>query len=270
MKLIITDSIKAEQFTVMFHYLSQLADIVMIYFEDEKIYAQGMDNSHVCLFNFQLMSDWFDEYEFKKGDISNIALKTSRLYKVINTKEQNQSITLSYDGHPNSLSMAFESDNKQEYNKYFELYLIDLEQDLLNIDNYESQVDMTFPSKKYANFINELEMFNDTVNIQCTEDQIIFRAQGDEGLMKVDMDINDLIEYGIEEGGVLNETFSLSKLNLMCQFHKLSKEVIIGFCEDQPMEMLYNLDNVERDNEEEENKIKNFMKFYLAPKILDE
>ena len=55
-------------------------------------------------------------------------------------------------------------------------------------------------------------------------------------------------------------------MNLMSQSFKLSKEVIIGFCESQPMEMKYNLD----DEQENKEKLTSYMKFYLAPKIVDE
>ena len=55
MKLVIHDSKKAEQFAIIFRHLTQLADYVSIYFTKENISAQGMDDSHVCLFEFQIM-----------------------------------------------------------------------------------------------------------------------------------------------------------------------------------------------------------------------
>jgi proliferating cell nuclear antigen PCNA len=269
MKLVIHDSKKAEQFAIIFRHLTQLADYVSIYFTKENISAQGMDDSHVCLFEFQIMKSWFDEYEYEQADATNIALKTKLLFKVINTKEENQSITLSYHGDTDKLDISFECENKEAYNKYFELSLITLDQDLLNISDYSSQVDMIFPSKRFATFIEQLEMFNDTVNINCDEDNIKFTTSGDEGSMKVNMDIDDLIEYVIEEDKKFNATFSLSKLHLMCQFNKISSEVAIGFVDDNPMEMKYNLDNF-RKEEEGEIECINYIRFYLAPKIIDD
>jgi proliferating cell nuclear antigen PCNA len=271
MKLVIKDKQKAEKFSHIFRHLKQFVDIISLYFDNEKLYAQGMDGSHVGLFELSISKEWFDEYEINKEDVKNIATKTSILHKVINTREENQSISIEYDNFPDKLNISFESDIKEEYNKYFELSLIDLSEDLMNLDGHECQVDMIFPTKNFSSLIEQHAIFNDNIQIFCSEEEIKFTTKGDEGEMKVKMSIDDLNEYAIEEDKEITQSFSLNHLNTMCQFNKLSSEVLIGFCEDKPMLMKYILDDVNPSiDNEEQNVSSNYIRFFLAPKINDD
>ena len=271
MKLVIKNKQKAEKFSHIFRHLKQFVDIISLYFNNDKLYAQGMDSSQVGLFELNINKDWFDEYEINKGDVKHIATKTSILHKVINTREENQSISIEYDDFPDKLNISFESDIKEEYNKYFELALIDLSEDLMSLDGHECQADMIFPTKKFSCLIEQHAIFNDNIHILCSEDEIKFTTKGDEGEMIVKMNINDLSEYAIEEDKEIIQSFSLSHLNTMCQFNKLSSEVLIGFCENKPMLMKYILDDINPSIDNEELDVpSNYIRFFLAPKINDD
>jgi proliferating cell nuclear antigen PCNA len=274
MKLFISTKQNVDIFANIFRHLPKLSPHISLYFDTDKIYAQGMDQSHVCLFEVQLVKEWFDEYEFEKGDMKVISLSTELLFKIINTREEHQSICMTYKGETDTLNINFESDTKTEYNKYFELRLIELDSELMNVDDYNSQADMLFPTKNFASLIEQLSIFNEVMKITCNEEEIILKTSGDNGSMAVPVNIDDLMEYGIEEGQTIEQSFSLPHLSTICLFQKLSSNVSIGLGDDVPLLMIYDLggemnhvDKHDVDDEDEEVESINYIKFYLAPKI---
>ena len=265
MRLVINNSDKAEKFSIIWRNMKQFSGYVAIYFKDSGIYVQGMDSSHICLFELKIDKDWFDEYEFNEDDMPHIAVSTSILSKVILTRQQQQQIEWHYEGESDTLNINFESKEKEEYNKYFNVSLITLDQELLNVEDQECDVDMVIPTKKIGSIVDQLVIFDEIVQIICSESVIELISAGDEGSMKVNLDIDDLLEYAISEDLIFKQTFSLKHFQLITQFIKLSVEAKIGFRNDGPMEMLYDLDNKEGD----ESSV-NYLRFYLAPKIDEE
>ena len=51
MKLVIEDPKTAEQLNILFTNLCWLADYVTIHKEEKGLHMQGMDHSHVCMFD---------------------------------------------------------------------------------------------------------------------------------------------------------------------------------------------------------------------------
>jgi hypothetical protein len=76
------------------------------------------------------------------------------------------------------------------------------------------------------------------------------------GKMMVNIDIDELTSYSINEDEVINLSFSLAILQNICLYHKLSKEMMIYLTRDFPLKLVYIL------NDENAS-----MTFYLAPKI---
>jgi len=96
--------------------------------------------------------------------------------------------------------------------------------------------------------------------IQCSEEKIVLHSISIEsGKMLVDINIEDLTEYSINEGEIIKLSFSLNMLHNICMYNKISKEIVIFLTKDYPMKVVYHLG--------EDNA--NFT-FYLAPKISDD
>ena len=148
-------------------------------------------------------------------------------------------------------------DKSKHFSKSFEMKTFDIENQLLDIPEYDYSVDLILPAKVCVSLSQELSMFNDNVRIICSQDNVELIASGNTGKMKVNMDIDDVIEYAIEEGVQLDITYSIQYFQLMCQFHKLADKVTLGFSENLPMTMMYELDETSS------------MKFYLAP-VMDD
>jgi hypothetical protein len=77
--------------------------------------------------------------------------------------------------------------------------------------------------------------------------------------MMVQIDINDLNEFSINEGETIELSFSISMLHNICMYSKISKNINVYIKDNFPMKIMYNL------GEENANMV-----FYLAPKIKDD
>ena len=63
MKLAIKDKNKKDLFIALFQNLKNCSQLISVLFENDHIFIQGMDKSHVCLFEVKIMNIWFDSYE---------------------------------------------------------------------------------------------------------------------------------------------------------------------------------------------------------------
>jgi len=260
MNITINSTGKAEIFGLLFQYIRLFTEHINVTFDKEKMFMQSMDSARVSVFELSLPSTWFDEYEHNSAASITLGIPATMLFKILNTRDKSQNIQIIYNEDDDKLFVNFSSNNTSIFNKRFELPLIDLECELMTIPDTESEAEFSIDSTNFANLINQLKIFGDTIEIHCTEDKIILHSISIEaGKMLVDINIDDLTEYSITEGEVMKLSFSLSMLHNICMYNKLSKDVEIHLIKDFPMKIIYALDD---DNAH--------FTFYLAPKIGDD
>ena len=256
----INNLLKADTFTSLFQHIKLFTEHVNVTFTDDKMYLQTMDSSRVSIVEMNLPKLWFDEYEMKDCSVT-MGIQANVLFKVLNSRDKDQIIHLQYEKDSDKLYIHFTSENKQSFDKHFEINLIDLDVELLEIPDFDSNTDISVPSSYFAGIITQLQIFGDTIEFQCSEEKVqLISHSVDSGKMKVDIKVDELTEYSISESEeVMKISFSLSRIHNICSYHKLSKEVDIILTHDYPMKIIYKLD------EEEAT-----MTFYLAPKIGDD
>jgi proliferating cell nuclear antigen len=263
MNICITQIHKADIFTGLFQHIKAFTEQVNVMFEKERMYIQTMDGSHVSIIEMDLPATWFDTYEHKSDSTITLGINSTVLYRVLNAREKTQTIHIEYsDANSDKLMVHFTSENKVEFDKHFELPLIDLEHELMGIPQIEHQAEFTISSPHFSSIINQLQMFGDTMDIECNEDRIMLNSHSqDHGKMFVEIKIDDLTTFIIDEGGSLNLSFSLQYLHNICLYNKLAKEIEIKISEAYPIQIIYDLGG------ETDRTAK--IKFYLAPKIQD-
>ena len=144
--------------------------------------------------------------------------------------------------------------------------MICLETERLEIPSCETLVDLTIDTTTFSKLITQLLIFSEHVTLTFTDNSIQFETSGTEGAMKSNIDLEDVNEYAIEENASLVQSYSLSFINMMCSFSKLNKNIIMGFNENMPMSLKYNLGT--EDDDESENECA--VMFYLAPRCNDD
>jgi proliferating cell nuclear antigen len=237
-----------------------------------------MDKSHICLSSITISSQWFTSYEIL--DTTNISLDATNFAVMMNYALKHSKMDINFDDEQDpdklfiNLSSSFTSDTslisstdakkskktKEIHNKFdhfFELNLIEVEQDTLGIPEVEYDVEITMKSENFVELINELTVFGTNLNIICSEDLLEFNASGDTGKLKVNIPIDDLNEYAISEGEILDISYSLSHIGKMCLSNKLGQHVCLSISSEYPMAIKYDLGDNSR------------VAFYIAPKIAD-
>lgn len=250
---------KAEIFTCIFQHIRAFTDNVSLIFRSGGLYFQTMDSARVSIVELTLPGGWFDVYSFShKGDVV-LGLNTAILFKILNVREKQQRIQMVYESE-DSFEIHFTSEDKTVFDKHFRCPLVDLDSEIMVIPDTEYTAEFTLPSTTFSTLIQQLKTFGDTLDIECTEDKIQMSAKSSEtGAMSVDVPIDDLNSFAINEGEELRMSFSLACLHNICAFSKTAKEISVRMCSDYPLSVVYPI------TEEDAH-----LKVYLAPKITDD
>jgi len=242
-------------FIALFGILKNTSSNISLYFEKDRIHLQGMDKSHVCLFDGYLHREWFDIYDKNTDNIENICIDTSIFYTIISSSHVDHTIYLNYDIKADILQIDLLS--KDNFNKYFKIPLVNIDYDLINIPTVDYDTDFSILAKKLLEITSQMINFGNDINIQCSEEQINLTTSGINGEMMVNIPIDDLNEYSICEGEVINNTYSLHYIHKMCISSKLCNQIEFSISTTFPMKIKYDLGN------------NSSLMFFMAPKVMD-
>jgi len=282
MNVVIRNLQKAELFASIFQHIKLFTEHITIHFEKHRLYIQTMDSSRVSIIEITIPNDWFDIYEHTATSSIPIGLHAQNLYKILSTREKAQEINISFSedtsdklyihftcGQQNTIVDVADDASGQSivtpsnkrpmlFDKHFEMPLMDIEFEMMNVPEMECQAEFSILSGTFANLVNQLRLFGDTLEIECSEEEILLHSLSVEtGKMTVKMDIDDLTEFAIDEGDTLQMSFSLIHLHNVCMYNKLSKEILVKLIRNYPLNILFDLGDGAS------------LAFYLAPKITD-
>ena len=257
MKIQINDKKKKDLFVSLFHILKSCSSTINLSLTSTNMHIQGMDKSHICLFNVILSSQWFDEY--KLNNDAKISFSSSIFYSIISTKADNQNLHIFMTNETDDqLEIKFETENeakKKDFKKSFKMPLIEYEYEEMNIPTPDYDAEFSFSSKQIADIFNQLNNFSDDIIMECSENDVNLSAKGANGEMKVEIPIDELTSFSIVEGEVITLTYSLAYINKMCITNKLSTDIDFSLSNNCPLKINYDLGN-------DSNLV-----FFIAPKM---
>ena len=269
---------KVEIFSQICSLLKNLTEFITFQFRPDGLYSQGMSFDQISLYEFMIKKDWFEFYEYNEKDAKEISLNSTILQKIFSTRQEKQFVCMSYDGTPDKIIIQFKNKVpvKTDVPKEFEITLMDFDNEHLDIPDSDYTAEFSITTKMFGSLVDQLEILNSYVNVRCSEDNIEFKASGFEGSLSVNLyseQVDYITSYSIDEGGDLDLTFASKHFQNFCKFNKVSKEVKLSFSDALPMQMLFILDKVDDENDDEEEPLINdhsYLRFCLAPKISDE
>jgi proliferating cell nuclear antigen len=258
-KFEIDEKDKCAKFVSLFTSLRSFTDTYSFAFGADGLVLEGMDPSHVCMFQLELSAAWFSHYAVDFP--AHITVSSASLLRVLQTHDD-QKIVFSHSDDSDNASVSFvvrEPQSKRVFAKQFTLALLSVvDHTDLSVPEFEYSAELAMPSKTFAQLVDQLGGFADTVGIECTEESIVLNAKGDDTSMTVDIQFDQLDTYEIDEGETVSVSFAVSFLKRVSGPQKLSDSVEVKLSNEYPLLVEYDLGD------------KSNLKFHLAPKIEDE
>jgi len=258
MKVTISNKNKKDLFVALFQILKGCTSIVRVIFQEDKMYIQGMDKSHICLFEVNIQKKWFDEYILDESSV--MSFDTNIFHLIISTKQESHNIIIHSTGSDSdniNIDLVSQEHTKGEFDKHFKIPLADYEYDEMNIPVVDYDAEFSISSKKICEITSQMLSFGTDLNIKCSEERIDLITDGIVGEMLVNIPIDDLTEYSIVEDEVIDLKYNLNYIAKMCLTNKLSSEVVFCISANYPMKINYDLGD------------DSSILFYIAPKISD-
>lgn len=258
MKVTISNKNKKDLFVALFQILKGCTSIVRVIFQEDKMYIQGMDKSHICLFEVNIQKKWFDEYILDESSV--MSFDTNIFHLIISTKQESHNIIIHSTGSDSdniNIDLVSQEHTKGEFDKHFKIPLADYEYDEMNIPVVDYDAEFSISSKKICEITSQMLSFGTDLNIKCSEERIDLITDGIVGEMLVNIPIDDLNEYSIVKDEVIDLKYNLNYIAKMCLTNKLSSEVVFCISANYPMKINYDLGD------------DSSILFYIAPKISD-
>ena len=259
MKVIINDNNKRSLFLGLFYVLKNCSNIISIIFKKDHLFIQGMDKSHVCMFQAIISDKWLNEYSIDQEVTINV--DAQMFYTVLNVANDNYFIELYQKDNDDFINIDLkvrEQNIKDCFDKLFNIPLVENDFELMEIPEVEYDAEFSMSSKNIFEIANQMLLFGTDINICCSEEKIDLITHGVTGQMTVNIPIEDLNEYSIVEGEEINLNYSLSYIAKMCLTNKLTNNIEFCISSTFPMKIKYDLG-------EESSLV-----FYIAPKIKDD
>ena len=241
-----------------------LNDYISLIFDNEGLYIQGMDNSHICLYELSIKKEWFESYQFQSEDEDDkniLTCASTILNKIMGLCKPSESIMIgSLDNEKIEITI-FQNDDIDN-GKIFQIPCINL--DCQQLQPYEINYDykLTIDSKELANFLSELSHFGDELQIFTYKDMIKFKSESNEGSMSQKKKIYEYIASDCNTSENIYCKFQINYLNNIMSLHKVFSITEFSFQNDVPLSISFH----------EINQLDTYLldvKFYLAPKIID-
>ena len=258
MRLTLGSKTKIDILVAIFQLLKNSNTYVQLEFQSTYLHIQGMDKSHVCLFNIHINKSWFTSYEAEVATI--VTVDSNSFHTILSRSQVNNTLVISVKDNQEYMNIDLLINNetdKNDYNRYFQLPVLDLEQDNLAVPEIEYDADFSLKTKQLYDLTSQLSLFGDTIEISCSEEGINLHSSAEHGKMTVNIPIDDLNEFTISEGETLQLSYSLNYIHKMCLTTKLSKDIDISLSNNFPIRLKYDIGD------------ESYVLFYVAPKTND-
>jgi len=247
MKFEIERKDKVKQFALIFRHAKLLCENVNLYIYNNGLYIQGMTGCHTSLFELKLSNKWFTSFECDKDTV--IGVNCELLFKCIDCLQEGQKIVVYQKKDRLCLEFThLSSFVGKTIEKKFEMPLISIEQDQLEIPDEEYGADILIDSTKFSDLINDLSIFGENIKMSCIEkgDESTLKLTGSglsTGSMIANLKEEDMIAWAREEDLKLNLEFSTEHLKNICQFSKINNSLLLSISENLPLRVSLSLSN---------------------------
>ena len=263
MRCTIDNDKKRESILAILQLLKQSTQMVHLDCRSDHIYLQGMDRSHVCLYDIRLHADWFTSYECPTTHLLCVNIAT--LVSILASATPSHQVVWHSgmeDDEPDKfhIDLLVKPDAKvKEFSHHYSIPLMEEETEYLQVTEMDYEAEWTVATKKVADVLGSMVHFGDTLQMQCSESYVKWKTHGPQGDMEVDIPTDDLEEYSlVESEGTLSVTYNIAYVHRMCVQTKIATLVSLSLCRNAPLRTRYDLGD------------QSHVVLYLAPKVDDD
>ncbi|OII76948.1 proliferating cell nuclear antigen PCNA [Cryptosporidium andersoni] len=244
----------------VFEAITNLVTDVNLECNESGITIQAMDNSHVSLVALYIKDIAFERYRCDRS--RTLGLNTQNVVKLLKLCSSDDQVLLRHDDDSESLIFIFETPNGDRISE-FELTLISIDQDSLQIPETSFSSIVSMPSNEFQRLCRDMAQFSDSLSIDINRKNVRFFTKGSLGLGSVVLrpkDGADTEAVALDVTEPCQLVFSLRYLNNFAKATPLSNSVKLSMSENQPLELEYSL----------EGSGSGYLRFYLARKITED
>lgn len=254
LKTVQTNAIK-----VLVEALKEILTDANIEFNETGLKVVAMDSSKTILVHLKLNSDKFDKYLCKKKIIVGVSMLN--LFKLIKTANNSDTLTFFIDDvNMNVLGIVIENADKNSRTS-FELNLMDLNEENIDIPPQEFGSIMTMPSVDFQKICRDMSNLSDTIEIKSVGSQLIFSCKGDFAKQETKLgetpDGVNFVKLN-EATNIIQGYYNLKHLVLFTKCTNLCNSIEIYMKNNFPIVINFTVGNLGK------------LKLALAPKILTE
>lgn len=249
--------INATRFKKILLAIKDMAQDVSFEFSNKGIFLQCMDSGHIALANLVVYANACTRYQCNNSLVIGIHLDS--LLKVLNMIPGADTVIVEKKtDDSDKLEITLESDDKSVS---FELSLMDIDAEALDIPTSQYDVEMMLPSTDFANSLKSLLSFSDNISLQIDRAKprqmnLIINSSEGEGVIKI-KNIPSIIVRDSFKG-----LFSLKYLAMFTKGKDLCENTTLKLQNGAPLVMEY---QIKDDNDQDQI----ILSFFLAPKITD-
>ena len=251
MKAIIKSSKCALMLIEIMKLVKNLSPHISFTFRESEVYIQVMDQSHICLLDVNINSEWFDTYEVSQEQI--ISLNVNILLKVISLFTLNTIITFNADDDGEKLYVTLNSDVE----KNFEIPLMDIDFEYLQPGDSDYSCDFEMNTKVLDKYMSELMIFGEKIDFKYKNDNLNLISSGPEGSMNIKIPSESLESLCVEEDVSVFSSFDIKYISYISKLTASFKKVSISFDREFPLFCKFEEDNIK-------------IKYFVAPKTSDD
>lgn len=208
--------------------------------DENGIYLQAMDSSHVSLVTFFLKSNLFEKYKCEKN--LSLGINIVSMAKILKCGLNDDTLILDASDPADVLNFRFESKRGNKLSN-FELRLMNLDIERLSIPDTEYSCIIEMVCAEFSKVCHDLFTIGDSITLKCGKKDVNFITYGDLGTgnihlklgTKIDEDEENAYAIKIDITKPLSLTFSLRYLIYFTKASALSETVVLYMGEEVPL-----------------------------------
>ena len=169
------------EFQQIFKTIGKITDCFNMEFNDEGIFVQAMDNSHISLISMHLTPTYFTEYDVTDNHVLGISSKI--ILKILKNCTRKNKLTIRLDHSGDKLLFTFE-DTCCVITLF--LNLLDIETEAMGIPDYDPEVSLQFNTQRLKDIVNKIAVYDPScIQLKNREKLLYIKSSTEETDIKI-------------------------------------------------------------------------------------